>query len=179
LIGYYLVAVSLSTSLTSQHEQHGTDHQSFGAPYVLLLSLAAANTSGSTKKAITSGAVFIGEFIVFMPCFLAYKTGYNVGNIAAAYLVFSEEKPIKYRSTWISVIVGMVFTIFASLLLRFLYVRENRRRDTLSQLQAESVQPSRAGSQEKLYVGEDRIVEKLEEYRDLTDKQRRDFRYVY
>jgi hypothetical protein len=73
----------------------------------------------------------------------------------------------------------MVFTIFASLFLRFLYIRENRRRDTLSQLQAESVQPSRAGSQEKLHVGEDRIVEKLEEYRNLTDKQRRDFRYVY
>jgi hypothetical protein len=73
----------------------------------------------------------------------------------------------------------MVFTIFASLFLRFLYVRENRRRDTLSQLQAESAQPSRAGSQEKLYVGEDRIVEKLEEYQDLTDKQRRDFRYVH
>jgi len=105
--------------------------------------------------------------------------GYNVGNIAAAYLVFSEEKPIKYRSTWISVIVGMVFTIFASLFLRFLYIRENRRRDMASQALAESVQPSRAGSQEKLYVGEDRIVDKLEEYQDLTDKQRRDFRYVY
>jgi hypothetical protein len=102
-----------------------------------------------------------------------------VGNIAAAYLVFSEEKPIKYRSTWISVVVGMVFTIFASLLLRFLYIRENRRRDMASRALAESVQPSRAGSQEKLYIGEDRIVEKLEEYQDLTDKQRKEFRYVY
>ena len=61
LIGYYLVAVSRFDPIASKHEQHETDHQSFGAPYVLLLSLAAANTSGSTKKAITSGAVFIGE----------------------------------------------------------------------------------------------------------------------
>ena len=45
------------------------DDQSFGAPYVLLLSLAAANVTGATKKAVTSGAIFIG---------------YNVGNIASA-----------------------------------------------------------------------------------------------
>jgi len=75
----------------------------------------------------------------------------------------------------------MVFTIFASLFLRYWYIRENKRRDT-AQLQAESVQNSRAGSREKLHGGddgEDKIVEKLEEYQDLTDKQRRDFRYVY
>ena len=41
LIGYYLVA-------------------SFGAPYVLLLSIAAANVAGGTKKAISSGMIFIG-----------------------------------------------------------------------------------------------------------------------
>lgn len=50
LIGYYLVA-------------------SFGAPYVLLLSVASANTAGSTKKATVSGVIFVG---------------YNVGNIIAA-----------------------------------------------------------------------------------------------
>ncbi|OWZ72323.1 hypothetical protein AYX14_02292 [Cryptococcus neoformans] len=95
LIGYYLVA-------------------SFGAPYVLLLTLASANTAGATKKAVTTGFIFIG---------------YNAGNIAAAYLVFAKEATIKYRSTWISVIVGMAFASAASLVLRWLYVRENRKRD--------------------------------------------------
>ena len=45
------------------------DAQSFGAPYVLLLSIASANAAGATKKAITAGAIFIG---------------YNAGNISAA-----------------------------------------------------------------------------------------------
>jgi hypothetical protein len=47
LIGYYLLA-------------------SFGAPYVLLLSLSAANTAGGTKKSVAASACFLG---------------YNVGNI--------------------------------------------------------------------------------------------------
>ncbi len=51
LLGYYLVA-------------------SFGAPYVLLLSLSAANVAGGTKKSIANGMVFIG---------------YNVGNIVGGY----------------------------------------------------------------------------------------------
>jgi hypothetical protein len=100
----------------------------------------------------------------------------------ASYLVFTEEKPIKYRSTWISVIVGMVFTIFASLFLRYWYIRENRRRDAAEQsLGQHSDHTTTGGSQEKLHggQGENRIVEKLDGYRDLTDKQRRDFRYVY
>lgn len=65
LMGYYLVAVCWSALVWSRAHVF----KSFGAPYVLLLSLAAANVSGSTKKAITSGAIFIG---------------YNVGNIASS-----------------------------------------------------------------------------------------------
>lgn len=97
-------------------------------------------------------------------------------------LVFTEERPVKYRSTWISVLVGMVFTILATLFLRFWYIRENTRRDELAEQARQSVQSSRRGSQDKLDdVGERDgcIVEKLSEYRDLSDKERRDFRYVY
>lgn len=98
-------------------------------------------------------------------------------------LVFNEELAVKYRSTWISVIVGMAFTILATLFLRFWYIRENRRRDELAERARQSGQSSRVGSQEKLndHSGsvDGRIVEKLAEYRDLTDKQRPDFRYVY
>lgn len=42
----------------------------FGAPYVLILALAAANVAGGTKKAICNGMIFIG---------------YNVGNIVGGY----------------------------------------------------------------------------------------------
>ncbi|KAL8286127.1 hypothetical protein RQP46_004615 [Phenoliferia psychrophenolica] len=118
----------------------------FGAPYVLLLSLSAANVSGSTKKAITAGAIFIG---------------YNVGNIIAPYLVFTPEKAIKYRSTWIAIITCMVITSIISLLLRMIYTRENTRRDALE----------RSGSSEAVNV-----QEKQQEL-DQTDKQNMAFRY--
>lgn len=91
---------------------------------------------------------------------------------------------MKYRSTWIAVLVGMVFTILATLYLRFWYIRENRRRDGLAEEARRSAQ-SHVGSQDKLDTvpaggqGEGDIVEKLADYRDLTDKERRDFRYVY
>jgi hypothetical protein len=148
--------------------------------------LAAANTAGSTKKAITSGAIFIGRSNERYCISALILRGYNVGNIAAAYLVFNEERPIKYRSTWISVLVGMVFTIFASLFLRYWYIRENKRRDTADAAATlQSAPISRAGSHDKLHEASDsverenRIVERLDDYQDLTDKQRRDFRYVY
>lgn len=41
LCGYYLLA-------------------GFGAPYILLLALAAGNIAGGTKKAIANGMIFIG-----------------------------------------------------------------------------------------------------------------------
>ena len=88
----------------------------------MLLAISSANTAGSTKKAITSGVIFIG---------------YNAGNIASAYLVIAKEKPIKYRSTWISVIVGMAVASAGSLYLRFWFSWENKR---LAE-RAENVQP--------------------------------------
>jgi hypothetical protein len=79
----------------------------------------------------------------------------------------------------------MVFTVLASLYLRYWYIRENKKRDEAAELAKLSVQNSRVGWSEDLQTRdslawrEDKIVEKLEEYKDLTDKQRRDFRYVY
>ncbi|WRT63194.1 uncharacterized protein IL334_000097 [Kwoniella shivajii] len=146
LIGYYLVA-------------------SFGAPYVLLLSLASANTAGATKKGVTSGFIFVG---------------YNIGNIVASYLVFAQEKKIKYRSTWIAVIVCMIFASAASILLRYLYIAENKRRDGLAANHQEA-KPYQAESAEKL-AGEGHtdvpIIENAARYEDKTDKERLEFRYT-
>ncbi|KAK6904696.1 allantoate permease [Kwoniella mangroviensis CBS 8886] len=151
LIGYYLVA-------------------SFGAPYVLLLSLASANTAGATKKGVTSGFIFVG---------------YNVGNIVASYLVFAQEKPIKYRSTWIAVIVCMVFASAGSIALRFMYIAENKRRDRLARGGNKNANPIEGNgsveSAEKL-AGEGHtdipIIENPERYQDKTDKELLEFRYT-
>jgi hypothetical protein len=46
-------------------------------------------------------------------------------------LVIARERSIKYRSTWISVIVGMAFASLASLYLRSRYIAENKRWDRM------------------------------------------------
>ncbi|KAK6910483.1 hypothetical protein I204_03481 [Kwoniella mangroviensis CBS 8886] len=156
LIGYYLVAA-------------------FGAPYVLLLSLATANTAGATKKGITTSAIFVG---------------YVTGNIISSSLVFTQEKPIKYRSTWISVIVAMVFASCASLLLRYIYIKENKRRDALldsspsSSSRCDEPQSSQndANDREKFEGTAIDGVPGLGDgmvYEDKTDKERMEFRYTY
>ncbi|WWC93141.1 uncharacterized protein L201_008108 [Kwoniella dendrophila CBS 6074] len=148
LIGYYLVA-------------------SFGAPYVLLLTLASSNTAGATKKGVTSGFIFVG---------------YNVGNIVASYLVFAQEKKIKYRSTWIAVIVCMIFASAASIVLRFLYIAENKRRDksALNNIRPINEEISVESAEKLATEGHTGIpiVENPEFWKDETDKQRPEFRYT-
>ena len=80
----------------------------------------------------------------------------------------------------------MVFTIVATLFLRFWYIRENKRRDELAEVSRRSAQSSHVGSRDKLDTlpsgaqsRDSSIVEKLEDYRDLTDRERIEFRYVY
>ncbi|KAI0083981.1 MFS general substrate transporter [Irpex rosettiformis] len=86
----------------------------FAAPYLLILSLAASNVAGGTKKACATGAIFIG---------------YNVGNIIGPYLINTKEVNVKYRSIWIAIIVVMSFTMVSAVVLRILLARENARRD--------------------------------------------------
>ncbi|KAJ7288245.1 MFS general substrate transporter [Mycena rebaudengoi] len=91
----------------------------FGAPYVLLLSLSTANVAGYTKKAsaFSAAAIFVG---------------YNVGNIAAPYLVDTTTKAQHYPMVWINLTgypVVMAFTSLLSILLRFYFIRENSIRD--------------------------------------------------
>lgn len=133
----------------------------FGAPYVLVLASAAINTAGSTKKAITSGVIFIG---------------YNIGNIGAPYSVLTPERPIKYRTTWITLIACMAATMVLSFVLRFVLARENKRRDALED--ARSSSKSHGGAS----VGDSK--EDINDLRDksqdldLTDRENRGFRYI-
>jgi MFS family permease len=105
----------------------------FGAPYVILLALVSRNIGGRTKKAVGAGALFVG---------------YCVGNIIGPYLVSlfwyhwidgimligepqvnTSQAPVKYRTTWISIIVVMALTIVISLGLWGVLARNNRGRD--------------------------------------------------
>lgn len=140
------------------------DQQSFGAPYVLLLTVATNNVSGATKKATVNGAIWIG---------------YNVGNIASSYSVIASEVTIKYRSAWITVLACMAFTSIASFVLRWMYIRENKRRDALASKGSapQTVADTPAGEMEK--VLESGEVERGQRgHGDLTDKERPEFRYT-
>ncbi|THG96701.1 hypothetical protein EW026_g5177 [Hermanssonia centrifuga] len=135
----------------------------FGAPYVLLLAVASSNVAGGTKKACATGAIFIG---------------YNVGNIIGPYLVDVKQAPLKYRTTWISTIVVMVFTIVSALLLRLILARENARRD--KDALASPPTPTE-GSSEKIHDVMGTRIKSFEGImhvdRDLTDWEDRSFRY--
>jgi hypothetical protein len=97
--------------------------------------------------------------------------------------VFNEEKAIKYRSTWIAVIVGMVFTILSSLFLRYDYIRDNRKRDAIEPAQTGPLSgegnANLPADVEKDIVTEIPLADMLARYTDQTDKQRKSFRYVY
>jgi hypothetical protein len=139
---------------------------------------------GATKKAATTGAIF---------------TGYVVGNVASSYSVVASESNKRYPSAWISIIVSMVASSLCSLVLRFVLVRENRRRDVAlaATEQEANDMPSLASGGEKAHrVLSNQQKEKNEalgleadldaqappininEYVDLTDKQIPEFRYT-
>ncbi|BGP17937.1 hypothetical protein JCM10213_003945 [Rhodosporidiobolus nylandii] len=135
----------------------------FGSPYVLLLALASANVAGSTKKAITSGAIFVG---------------YCVGNIIGPYTVFADEVGVKYQSTWIALYVSLGVVCICSLLLRVLFSRENARRDAAALIAGESAGEEKTDAA-TVRTEEEREMElERSEKEDLTDKENAKFRYT-
>ena len=148
----------------------------FGAPYVMLLALSTANITGGTKKACATGAIFVG---------------YNVGNIIGPYLVNTDEAPIKYRTTWISIIIVMCLTIVAAAVMYVLLRMENARRDRVygapSPVPATPVVEKehphdhdgekQAPSLADVTTGGDSIEGLMHVDRDLTDLEDQSFRY--
>lgn len=134
---------------------------------MLLLTIATNNTAGATKKATTSGAIWIG---------------YNVGNIASSYSVITQEKKVKYRSAWITVIVAMAFTTVASLVLRWMFIRENRRRDLAAAGRLGATTGSDAAAEGEKTAetpgidAEGGAPSRVDQ--DLTDIERPEFRYT-
>lgn len=87
-------------------------------------------------------------------------------------VVFTPEAKIHYRSTWISVIVCMVFTSVASLILRLILKRENKKRD---QMYGPVVEPGLVPSSSSALA--DKGIEREEAFEDLTDFEQTSFRY--
>lgn len=144
----------------------------FGAPYVMLLASLAANVGGSTKASFASGAVFVG---------------YNVGNIAASYILVASEAAQHYPTTWKVIIAMMVITMGLAAILAAIFVFENRARDKRASGAAVAVESSgreeRQIDQDDVHDEEVKSNQTLEEAteieaQDLTDKQNRKYRYV-
>lgn len=165
----------------------------FGAPFVMLLSLATANISGSTKQTITNGLIFVGycvgEYVpvgsfstqVFFFDVTSTLLSFFTGNIIAPYTVFANEKAVHYRSTFIAIIVCMVASIVLTAILVLILVKENRNRNKLFGIPNTVVNSSEQTKSSEGIVDEEsddasqHVAEK-----DLTDKQNREkFRYVY
>ncbi|RDW84454.1 hypothetical protein BP6252_02044 [Coleophoma cylindrospora] len=81
--------------------------------FMVLLSLLATNVAGTTKKSVASGMVFVM---------------YCVGQIVGPQCFKTAEAPT-YHSGIVAMLVGFILNLVFNLVLRFLYVRENRRRD--------------------------------------------------
>ncbi|KAG8965751.1 hypothetical protein FRC03_000201 [Tulasnella sp. 419] len=136
-----------------------------GATTVVSIWITSFIASRYTKKALSSGFIFIG---------------YNVGNIVAPYLVNTTERAIHFRTTWISIIVAMVFSIICSLLLRAIMQMENVKRDR-------DTAPTSNQSTEKAEKAEHRGGFKGDShqtadegrlaFKDLTDGENSAFRY--
>ena len=95
-----------------------------------------------------------------------------------------KQAPEKYRTTWISIIIVMVFTVIASLVLRFVWARENARRDkdalatSLPGRLESSYEKVQEAGMANLHGSQTTILEGIMHIdRDLTDWEDRSFRY--
>ncbi|OBU00655.1 hypothetical protein VE01_01284 [Pseudogymnoascus verrucosus] len=111
------------------------------ASLAVSFSVIGGNVAGFAKKTTVTVLLFVG---------------YCVGNIAAPQFFIDEEAKEGYPTAIIAMLVCYCGTFLMPLGLRWMYVRENKRRDAL-------------GSQPEEDYGDDD---------DLTDFQRKEFRYV-
>ncbi|KAJ7050639.1 MFS general substrate transporter [Mycena amicta] len=130
--------------------------------FVLSLSWVSSVTAGHTKR-VTTNAIMLGA--------------YCIGNSAGPFMWQQQYKP-RNHVPW--TIIGVCYACCMLLVLgiRRLLIAENKRRD--------AAQPTEdLDMYDDVYIeriGADGKVERVKvdkEYLDLTDRQNRDFRYVY
>ncbi|KAK0622127.1 putative transporter [Lasiodiplodia hormozganensis] len=118
--------------------------------FLVLLGLLSTNVAGGTKRAAASGWVFV--------C-------YCVGQIAGPQFFKSQEAP-EYRGGIVAMLCGFCLNLAMNLLLRWLYVRENARRDRM--LEGKSEDEIKAMEEESRVQG----------FENVTDGENVMFRYV-
>ncbi|OJD32040.1 mfs general substrate transporter [Diplodia corticola] len=123
---------------------------SYPVGFLVLLGLLATNVAGSTKRSVASGWVFV--------C-------YCVGQIAGPQFFKAAEAPA-YKSGIVAMLCGFCLNLVLNLVLRWLYVRENERRDGL--LVGKSEGEIAAMEEESRVQG----------FEDVTDGENVMFRYV-
>lgn len=118
--------------------------------FLVLLGLLSTNVAGGTKRAAASGWVFV--------C-------YCVGQIAGPQFFKAKEAP-EYRGGIVAMLCGFCLNLAMNLLLRWLYVRENARRDRM--LEGKSEDEIKALEEES----------KVQGFENVTDGENVMFRYV-
>lgn len=116
---------------------------SYPVGFMVILGLLSTNIAGSTKRSIGSGWVFV--------C-------YCVGQIAGPQFFKSKEAPA-YKHGIIAMLCGFIINLVLNQVLRYLYVRENTKRDLLI-----------AGKSEEELL-QLKHESELQGFEDVTDKE--------
>ncbi|KAK6457364.1 allantoate permease [Scheffersomyces xylosifermentans] len=120
------------------------------APYVVLMSLAQANTAGNTKKTVAYSINYLG---------------YCVGALIGPQTFRAGQAP-KYTGGFIALLCSFLLCILFSALYWWVCVWENSKKSNISLDDESSAVKSTDDSDES------------EEIYDLTDRQRKSFRYT-
>ncbi|XXG98391.1 hypothetical protein Hte_004714 [Hypoxylon texense] len=123
---------------------------SYPVGFMVILGLLSTNIAGSTKRSVASGWVFV--------C-------YCVGQIAGPQFFKSKEAPA-YHNGIVAMLCGFILNLVLNQILRFIYVRENKRRDKALE-----------GKSEDEITDMSRESE-LQGFEDVTDKNNVMFRYA-
>ncbi|KAJ7613116.1 MFS general substrate transporter [Roridomyces roridus] len=122
--------------------------------FVIALAWISSVTAGHTKR-VTTNAIMLGA--------------YCIGNSAGPFMWKVQYKP-RNRIPWIVIAVCYASCMVLVLLIRALLVAENKRRDA---------EPPVDDDEDVFVEIEGKRVKVDKEFLDLTDRQNRDFRYVY
>ncbi|KAH8902080.1 MFS general substrate transporter [Coniochaeta sp. PMI_546] len=123
---------------------------SYPVGFMVILGLLSTNIAGSTKRSVASGWVFVM---------------YCVGQISGPQFFKSTEAPA-YKHGIIAMLCGFIINLVLNQVLRFLYVRENAKRDKLI-----------AGKSEEELL-QLKNESELQGFEDITDKANIMFRYA-
>ncbi|KAI0485110.1 major facilitator superfamily domain-containing protein [Xylariaceae sp. FL0804] len=118
--------------------------------FMVILGLLSTNIAGSTKRSVASGWVFV--------C-------YCVGQIVGPQCFKSSEAP-EYPSGIVAMLVGFILNLVLNQILRYLYARENKKRDAALVGKSDDE------------IAEMNKESELQGFEDVTDKHNVMFRYV-